>query len=70
MTAEGSLNTGSCCRETDIEKLRETCRKALRDCEEQGAARRRLESRVMHLERDKEVLGEPVTPLSCLHHPT
>ena len=48
-----------------MEKLRELCRKALRDCQEQKAAASRLESRVMHLERDKEILGWPATTLSC-----
>lgn len=62
----GGFNAGSCCRETDIEKLREVCRKALRDCQEQEAAGRRLDSRIMRLERDKEVLGEAPTPLSSL----
>ena len=38
-------------------KLREMCRKALRVCREQKAATQQLESRVMRLERDKEILG-------------
>lgn len=45
------------CRETDAEKLKEMCRKALQDFQEQKAANWQLEGKVMRLERDKEVLG-------------
>ena len=64
MACQWAFTSYSWCRETDIEKLREVCRKALRDCKEQADAKRRLESRVMHLERDKEVLGRPLTFIS------
>jgi len=47
----------SLCRETDAEKLKEMCRKALQDFQEQKAANWQLEGKVMRLERDKEVLG-------------
>ena len=59
-------NSCSWCRETDVGKLREVCRKAIRDCQEQKATTNRLESRIMRLERDKEVLGWPVTILFAL----
>ena len=47
----------SLCRETDAEKLKDMCRKALQDFQEQKAANWQLEGKVMRLERDKEVLG-------------
>ena len=53
------------CRESDPEKLRALCRKALRDCQEQKAAAWDLETKAMRLERDKEALGAP----SSVHRP-
>lgn len=53
------------CRESNLEMLRELCRKALRDCQEQKAAAWDLETKAMRLERDKEALGAP----SSVHRP-
>ena len=52
-------------RESDPEKLRELCRKALRDCQEQKVANWDLETKAMRLEREKEALGAP----SSIHCP-
>ena len=58
-----SISLSISCRESDPEKLKALCRKALRDCQEQKVAKWDLETKAMRLERDKEALGAP----SSLH---
>lgn len=57
------------CRESDPEKLRELCRKALRECQEHKAANWHMEGRVMRLERDKEILGRLLPAVALLVWP-